>query len=69
MFEVDLLEGDVILMCTDGLSNMVGDSDILAVIKKQKNVDDMATELVRLANHNGGKDNIGVVLVRLEGAN
>ena len=69
VFEVDLLEGDVILMCTDGLSNMVGDSDILAVIKKQKNVDDMATELVRLANHNGGKDNIGVVLVRLEGAN
>lgn len=69
IFEVDLLEGDVILMCSDGLSNMIGDSDIFNVIKKHKNVEDMAAELVKLANHNGGKDNIGVVLVRFEGAN
>ena len=68
-FEVDLLEGDVILMCSDGLTNMVADEDILAVIKKHKNVEDMVSELVKLANHNGGKDNIGVVLIRFEGAN
>lgn len=67
-FEVDLLEGDVILMCSDGLSNMVGDEDIFSIIKKQKNVEDMADELIKVANHNGGKDNIGVVLVRFEGA-
>lgn len=67
-FEVDLLPGDVILMCSDGLSNMVGDDEILTIIKKNKEVDGMADELVKTANHNGGKDNIGVVLVRFEGA-
>ena len=68
-FEVDLSEGDVILMCSDGLSNMIGDDDINKIIKKHKNVEDMVDELVKVANHNGGRDNIGVVLVRFEGAN
>lgn len=66
-FEEELLEGDIILMCSDGLSNMVGDDDILNIIKKNKKVEDMADELVKVANHNGGKDNIGIVLVRFEG--
>jgi len=66
-FEEELSAGDIILMCSDGLSNMVGDEDILGIIKKNKNVDDMADELVKVANHNGGKDNIGIVLVRFEG--
>ena len=68
-FEVDLLDGDIILMCSDGLSNMIGDDEILSIVSKQKNVDDMADELIKMANHNGGKDIIGVVLVRFEGAN
>jgi len=67
-FEVDLIEGDVILMCSDGLSNMVGDDEIFNIIKKNKTVHGMADELIKVANHNGGKDNIGVVLVRFEGA-
>lgn len=66
-FEVELSDGDIVLMCTDGLSNMVGDDEILSIIKKQKNVEDMVDELIKVANHNGGKDNIGVVLVRFEG--
>lgn len=67
-FEVDLVEGDVILMCSDGLSNMLGDDEILSVIKKNKQIGDCVDELITLANHNGGKDNIGVVLFRFEGA-
>ena len=67
-FEYELVEGDVVLMCSDGLSNMVADGDMLNIINKNKDVNDMATELVRVANHNGGKDNIGIVLVRFEGA-
>lgn len=67
-FDESLEEGDVILMCSDGLSNMIGDDDIFNIIKKQKNVKDMADELVKVANHNGGKDNIGVVVVKFEGA-
>lgn len=66
-FEVELSDGDIVLMCSDGLSNMVGDDEILSIIKKQKNVEDMVDELIKVANHNGGKDNIGVVLVRFEG--
>jgi len=66
-FEEELSEGDLILMCSDGLSNMISDEDILKIVKRNKNVDDMAEELVAVANHNGGKDNIGVVLVRFEG--
>lgn len=65
-FDVELKDGDVILMCSDGLSNMVPDEEILSVIKSQSEVADMADELIRVANHNGGKDNIGVVLIRYE---
>jgi len=66
-FEVELKDKDVILMCSDGLSNMVADEEILSIIKSKDDVKEMADELVRIANHNGGKDNIGVVLAKYEG--
>lgn len=66
-FEVELKENDVVLMCTDGLSNMVEDSEILSVVRANGNVKDAAEELIRVANQNGGKDNIGVVLIKFEG--
>lgn len=62
-FEVELNPGDVILMCTDGLTNMVEDDEILRLIKSSIDVADMAENLIKMANHNGGKDNIGVVIV------
>ena len=66
-FEIDLKEGDVVLMCSDGLTNMVEDSEILSIVKAAKNIDQAANDLVKMANHNGGKDNIGIVLVLFEG--
>jgi len=64
-FEVELAEGDVILMCTDGLTNMVDDDEILRIVRSSSDVADMAENLIKMANHNGGKDNIGVVIIEI----
>lgn len=66
-FEVELKPKDIILMCTDGLTNMVEDDEILRIIKSSVDVADMAENLIKMANHNGGKDNIGVVIVETSG--
>ena len=67
-FEVELKDGDIVLMCSDGLSNMVEDGEILSIVKDNIKgnceVRDMADELIRVANRNGGKDNIGIVLIQ-----
>ncbi|MCR4584902.1 MAG: Stp1/IreP family PP2C-type Ser/Thr phosphatase [Lachnospiraceae bacterium] len=65
-FEVDgVEEGDIILMCTDGLSNMLDDREIEGIIASGDNVEETAERLVSAANMNGGRDNIGVVLVKV----
>ncbi|MCR5672403.1 MAG: Stp1/IreP family PP2C-type Ser/Thr phosphatase [Lachnospiraceae bacterium] len=62
-FEVELNPGDVVLMCTDGLTNMVDDDEILRIVRTGVDVPDIAENLIKMANHNGGKDNIGVVII------
>ncbi|MDD6482946.1 MAG: Stp1/IreP family PP2C-type Ser/Thr phosphatase [Lachnospiraceae bacterium] len=62
-FEVELKEPEKLLICTDGLTNMVEDAVICDIIKQDKPVEDKAEELVRLANSNGGKDNITVMII------
>ncbi len=62
-FEVDLEKGDIILLCSDGLSNMIEDEDIRMIIGAQRDVVQMVEELIKVANHNGGKDNISAVIV------
>ena len=65
-FEVKVEEGDVILLCSDGLTNMVEDIAIEETLKKY--IEDMklaGESLVQQANEAGGKDNISVILVRL----
>lgn len=62
-FEYRLQKGDVILMCTDGLTNMVDDDEIFRIIKGGRDIVETAMQLVEKANENGGKDNIGIVLV------
>ncbi len=65
-FEIDVEEGDILLMCSDGLSNMVDDDKIGYFLgKKELSLDEKAEELVELANERGGKDNISVVLVEI----
>lgn len=63
-FEVDLLEGDYILICSDGLTNMVDDDTIFTIISGNGSLSYKARTLVMTANENGGNDNIAVILVK-----
>lgn len=62
-FEVELAGGESILLCTDGLTNMVEDTAICEIMLSDKSPEEKAKQLVELANQNGGKDNITVVIV------
>lgn len=64
-FSVQLAAGDVVLMCTDGLTNMLEDEEIRMILDGARDIVESAEELVRAANENGGKDNISVVLIEL----
>ena len=63
MFSVELKPKDKILMCSDGLSNMVDDTEILEIINREPDIEKAARMLIDAANENGGKDNISVVIV------
>ncbi|MCI6498423.1 Stp1/IreP family PP2C-type Ser/Thr phosphatase [Lachnospiraceae bacterium HCP1S3_C3] len=67
-FEIEYSEGDIILMCSDGLSNMIEDEDIRDIIIQGNpdKLEETAHKLIDTANNNGGKDNIAVVLVKPE---
>ena len=54
--------GDTLLLCSDGLYNNVSENDISSIIKGNDTVDQKVTELISLANANGGSDNIAVVI-------
>jgi serine/threonine protein phosphatase PrpC len=68
--EVDIQEdialpGDIYLLCSDGLNDMIDDGEIHLTLKRYNdNLDLAAAELVKLANKKGGKDNISVILAR-----
>ena len=60
-----LRPGDILLLCTDGLTDMVWDDEILHVIKTRSSLKSMAEDLVDKANERGGHDNITVILLGL----
>lgn len=62
IYEYHLKKGDIILMCTDGLSNMVEDEDMFDIIKGARDIVEAVLMLIEKANSNGGRDNIGVVM-------
>ena len=62
-FEEDIGRGDFVLMCSDGLTNMVEDDAIRNIIRGQRDIAEKAEKLVETANRNGGKDNITVVVI------
>jgi protein phosphatase len=68
-FTVEPEEGDIFLICSDGLTTMVGDETIAQVLDAHRgNLDRAAKELIRLANKAGGEDNITVVAFELSDA-
>jgi serine/threonine protein phosphatase PrpC len=61
--EVPVQKGDAYMLCSDGLSDMVEDEDIhLTINTFSDNLDTVAKQLIQLANDNGGRDNVSVVM-------
>lgn len=61
-FEVDLREGDQILICSDGLTDMLEDQEIFEIIQEQQDMKDAVDLLIERANEYGGNDNITIIL-------
>lgn len=62
MFE----EGDVLLLCSDGLSNKVSTDEMVSILKNAENLEEKATTLINLANEHGGEDNITLVILQFD---
>jgi serine/threonine protein phosphatase PrpC len=64
--EVPANKGEVFVLCSDGLSDMVEDEDIhLTINTFGANLDTVAKQLIQLANDNGGRDNVSVVMAHI----
>ena len=63
-FEVALKPEDIVLMCSDGLTNMIEDKDVLEIVRTEGDLKTKADLLIKTANENGGKDNIAVLLMQ-----
>ncbi len=65
MFHLSLQPGDQLLLCSDGLTDMVDDDEILALMSPEASAKDVCERLVIEALANGGRDNITVVVARV----
>ena len=63
-YEYRLKKGDMLLICTDGLSNMVEDEEILHIVKCSRDVVEAVEQLIERAKDHGGNDNIGVIVAQ-----
>ena len=71
--EVDItmespLPGDLYLLCSDGLSRMLTDPEIEQTLKSTRDLDASTSKLIEMANARGGRDNITIIVVRVEDA-
>lgn len=64
---VDVLDQDIYLICSDGLSDMVSKEEIESILSQKNTPKEMSEKLVALANKHGGNDNITVVIVKVQG--
>ena len=65
--DYELRAGDLYLLCSDGLTDMVEDAEIKKTLQlSSSNVEDAADNLVRCANEHGGRDNVSVIVVRVQ---
>jgi PPM family protein phosphatase len=56
-------EGDILLLCSDGLSNKVNEKEMVEILTNEESLEQKAGTLISLANDNGGEDNITLVIV------
>lgn len=66
LHEYEVQVGDIYLLCSDGLTDLVDDDEISIILAKlNANLEAAANQLIKMANDNGGKDNISVILARV----
>jgi PPM family protein phosphatase len=65
VMEEEMKDGDIILLCSDGLNTMISDEQILEIVNRNKDdLDQGCKELINTANENGGEDNVTAILVK-----
>ena len=64
LFDAGIRPGDICLLCSDGLTNMVPDREILRIVQEAGSLEEAGRNLTETANRNGGSDNISVILVQ-----
>ena len=62
-FYEELKDGDIVLLCSDGLTNMLEDEEIGRILRGRGSLEERAEKLIEAANNNGGKDNIAVIII------
>jgi protein phosphatase len=62
-FSMKITEKEKLLLCTDGLTNMLTDDEILGIILNSRDLEEAGKNLIKEANFKGGRDNIAVVLI------
>lgn len=62
-FDVEISGNEHILLCSDGLTNMVEDQEIYEILTSEETIENRANKLVERANANGGKDNVSVIII------
>lgn len=67
IYDISFEEGEIILLCSDGLSDMLDDKEIAKIISQNEFLEDMASQLIDAANDAGGYDNITCVLIENTG--
>ena len=65
-FEIEVVPGDRILLCSDGLSNMIEDEELRDIVASDRDIDEMVKYLIDKANYYGGYDNIAAVVIMNE---
>ena len=64
-YKIRVNRGDYILLCSDGLWEMVEEGELLKLVSESEDVSDIAEKMVFMANENGGKDNITIILMKV----
>ena len=65
-YEFELEEGDILILCSDGLTNMITDEEILRVISSEASLEQKSDELIGIALENGGLDNISLICIKYD---
>ncbi len=65
LYTLDIEKNNIIILCTDGLSNLVNMDEVKEIVEGSKSVEDGCQNLISLANERGGYDNITVLIIKM----